>query len=310
LFTVNSKILICGGGHTCEGIDLESSATTCKNLPDLHIFAGIGGLGLKNNPIICGGHQNGVKTNLCFTLENNEWVSSESMISARSSAAATQLQDGKLLVTGGQHGYDRGSQLKTAEILTEKGWERNIPSLPVAMSDHCMVTVNSTTVMVIGGLRNSHQKETLYYTFGEERWTEGPALKNERISPSCGRIKTSKDSQEMSIIVVGGWTTPTYPSNGPTYLTSVEILDEGSTAWRSGPDTSLGTANSQMVEDKDGGVVLIGGNSHSYVLLLDTLYQLPHGAHDAVWTKMEQKLKTERALHTAFWVPDNIVDCS
>jgi hypothetical protein len=64
-----------------------------------------------------------------------------------------------------------------------------------------------------------------------------------------------------------------------------------------------------LVEDQNGGVVLIGGYSPS-VGRLDTLYQLSHGGQDAVWTKMEQKMKTGREQHTAFMVPDNIVDCS
>ena len=85
-------------------------------------------------------------------MENNEWVSSASMNSIRSSAAAAQLPDGKLLVTGGQDAsfFD----LNSAEMLTEEGWESNIPSLPVTIAAHCMVTVNSTTVMVIGGYQN------------------------------------------------------------------------------------------------------------------------------------------------------------
>jgi hypothetical protein len=64
-----------------------------------------------------------------------------------------------------------------------------------------------------------------------------------------------------------------------------------------------------MVEDQNGGVVLIGGQL-SLGDILDTLYQLPHGGQDAVWTKMEQKMKTGRRRHTAFLVPDNFVDCS
>ena len=64
-----------------------------------------------------------------------------------------------------------------------------------------------------------------------------------------------------------------------------------------------------MVEDQNGGVVLIGGLSSS-VGILDTLYQLPHGGQDAGWTKMEQKMQTGRYWHAAFLVPDNTVDCS
>jgi hypothetical protein len=105
----------------------------------------------------------------------------------------------------------------------------------------------------------------------------------------------------MSIIVVGGLDS--------SYLSSVEILDEGSNEWQTGPEHPSEIVGSQMVEDQNGGVVLIGGLSSS-VGILDTLYQLPHGGQDAVWTKMEQKMKTGRREHTAFLIPDNIADCS
>ncbi len=73
------------------------------------------------------------------------------MNSVRVEAAAAQLKDGKLLVTGGQDGSF--SDINSAEMLTEEGWKTNIPSLPVTIRYHCMVTVNSTTVMAIGGFK-------------------------------------------------------------------------------------------------------------------------------------------------------------
>jgi hypothetical protein len=186
-------------------------------------------------------------------------------------------------------------------MLTEEGWESNIPSLPVTVWAHCMVTVNPTTVMVIGGLQNGLiPGKTFYYTFREESLTEGPELKNKREGHSCGKIRRSKESQEMSIIVAGGY-------DGSSYFSSVEILDVGSNEWQTGPELPFGIVDSQMVEDQNGGVVLIGGYSDVF---LDTLYQLPHSGQDAVWTKMEQKMKSGRQFHTAFFVPDNIVDCS
>ena len=168
-----------------------------------------------------------------------------------------------------------------------------------------MVTVNSTTVMLIGGQQNGgYSGKTFYFTFGEESWTEGPELKNKRSGHSCGKIRRNKDSQEMSIIVAGGWV------GGSSYLSSVEILNEGSNEWQTGPELPFAIDECQMVEDQNGGVVLIGGYSPSLFGSLDTLYQLPHGGQDAVWTKMEQKMQTGRRAHTAFLVPDNIVDCS
>jgi hypothetical protein len=223
------------------------------------------------------------------------------MNSVRVEAAAAQLKDSKLLVTGGYDGS--GSHLNSAEMLTEEGWESNIPSLPVTMYAHCMVTVNSTTVMVIDGIQNGqYSGKTFYFTFGEESWTEGPELENKRRWHSCGKIRRNKESQEMSIIVAGGYA-------DDSYLSSVEILHEGSNEWQTGPELPFGIYRSQMVEDQNGGVVLIGGYSSS-VGRLDTLYQLPHGGQDAAWTKMEQKMKSGRWIHTAFLVPDNIVDCS
>ncbi len=301
-----SKLLICGGYNpsidTCEVINLASSASTCKNPPNFpaNVYVAIGGLGFKGNPILCGGYQNNADANKCYSLENNVWVSSASMNSVRNEAAAAQLQDGKLLVTGGVDGS--GSHLNSAEMLTEEGWESNIPSIPVSIRSHCMVTVNSTTVMFIGGWQNGQNSgKTFYFTLGEKRWTEGPELKNKREYHSCGKIRRNKESQEMSIIVAGG-------SDDSSHLSSVEILDEGSSKWQTGPELPFGIYHSQMGEDQNGGVILIGGNPSS--VLLGTLYQLPHGGQDAIWTKMEQKMKTGRSGHTALLVPDNIVDCS
>ena len=233
-------------------------------------------------------------------MENGKWVSSDGMNSVRYLAAAAQLLDGKLLVTGGRS--KNGDLLNSAEILTEEGWESKIPPLPVTIVEHCMVTVNSTTVMVIGGTQNNrYSGKTFYFNSGEESWTEGPELKKERKSHSCAKIRRDIDSQKMSIIVVGGYTGSTLPS--------VEILAEGSNEWQTGPELPFGIRLSQMVEDRNGGVVLIGGQSFT-TSRLTTLFQLSHGGQDAVWTELEQKMKTGRYQHTSFLVPDNIVECS
>jgi hypothetical protein len=94
-------------------------------------------------------------------------------------AAAAQLQDGKILVTGGLD--NSFSYLNSAEMLTEKGWESKIPSLPVIIENHCMITVNSTTVMVIGGYQyHKSSNKTYFFNTENEIWTEGPQIKNER----------------------------------------------------------------------------------------------------------------------------------
>jgi hypothetical protein len=286
---------------TCEVSDLESSATTCKKMPNFPaaVFSAIGTLRFEQHPIICGGYQNGLPSNKCYSFKNNEWVSSESMNLSRVNAAAAKWQNGKLLVTGG---WNSLVSFNSTEVLTVEGWQSIIPSLPFRISSHCIVTVNSTTVMVIGDDQDGPSGKTFLFTLGEESWIEGPEMKYKRVGHNCGRIRRDKESQEMSIIVTGG-------KYGPSYSSSVEILDGSSNKWQTGPELPFGMRNSQMVEDSHGGVVLIGGES-PYSAFLGTLFQLPHAGQNAVWTQMEQKLKLGRRQHTAFLVPDNIVDCS
>jgi N-acetylneuraminic acid mutarotase len=258
-------------------------------------------MGFNKNPIICGGFQNNTSSRQCYSLENNAWVPSASMTSVRGYAAAAQLPDGTLLATGGLLAF--GTYFNSAELLTKQGWKSNIPSLPVTIYSHCMVTVNSTTVMVIGGAQNKLiSGRTFYFTLGAISWTEGPTLKYSRDYFSCGKIRSNKVGQEMSIIVAGGW-------NGSSALSSVEMLAEGSNLWQIGPELPFGIWRPQMIEDQNGGVVFIGGQSSSGVYL-DTLYQLPNGGQGAVWTKMNQKMKIGRWMHIAIMVPDSSVNCS
>ncbi len=160
--------------------------------------------------------------------------------------------------------------------------------------------VNSSTVLVIGGYQNGQLSEkTFYLNIIDQSWSAGPVMATPRIIQSCGQIRKDKDSQQMSIIVAGD----------SSYLSSVEILDEGSNKWRNGPELPFQMYYSQMVQDPNAGVFLVGGFSPSRGVL-STLLQLPHAGADAAWVKLDRKLKIRRYRHTAFLVPDNIAYCS
>jgi hypothetical protein len=74
---------------------------------------------------------------------------------------------------------------------------------------------------VIGGYQNKkYSGQTFYLSLEGQSWTEGPPLKSRRGYQSCGRIRKDKQSQEMSLIVAGGW-------NATSFMSSVEILDAG-----------------------------------------------------------------------------------
>jgi hypothetical protein len=76
-------------------------------------------------------------------------------------------------------------------------------------------------------------------------------------------------------------------------------LDDGAQNWRDGPEFPYEIESAGMVEDPNGGVILVGAG--------DELFQLRHS--DSEWTKMVQKLQTRREYFTTFLVPDDVVDC-
>jgi hypothetical protein len=91
-------------------------------------------------------------------------------------------------------------------------------------------------------------------------------------------------------------------------MTSVEILDEGASEWRNGPDLPFGIIDASLVEDSEGGVILVGGESRDDQYL-QTLFRLSDAGDQTKWVELPQKLKTGRKAHTAFLVPDQHATC-
>ena len=286
-----------------EIIDLGSSSTSCKDLSDFPrlVYAAIGGVAYKKNPIICGGMDSKI-TRACSSFEDGVWNSFPSLSTLRGYAAASSSPffNEDLFVTGGY--LDEDAYINTAEILTDAGWWQIAGAVPVKrIFSHCMVLLNSTTVLVIGGIQDEYNSpNTYFFNTKSEEWVAGPKLLYGRDSHSCGKIKKDSQSNQESVIVVGGWNVP--------LMSSVEILDVGSNMWRTGPNLPLGISDASMVEDPSGGVVLIGGYDGYNGTHLDTLYQLPHANSD--WILMPQKLKIRRRQATAFRVPDEITNCN
>ena len=226
-----------GNGTEFEVIDLESITNVCENIvPFPVIVAGaVGGLGLDGRPLICGGFDNPN----CYSYDYNGWIQTFTMIQPKrdfSAASKSPYPYTSLLVTGG---YIPGQIIHdSSEVLTQTGWIQT-PSMPAALENHCMVKVNTTTVMIIGGYSNSSSSpSTFYFNVDSETWIEGPPLNIARRFHSCGLIRKTGKS---SIIVIGGIT-------NYVYLQSVEILDDGSTQWRYGPDFKFGICGTKLIE--------------------------------------------------------------
>jgi hypothetical protein len=176
-----------------------------------------------------------------------------------------------------------------------------MPDLPTTVHRHCMVKISSSIVMVIGGFQDEQMsRKTFILDTRENVWKEGPSLLQERAYLGCGQIRSAKNSSEFSIIAAGGY-------NG-AHISTTEVLDEFNGEWRQGPALPFGICCSKLVEDADGGVVMVGGRS--YGMHLETIFRLPHADKDGKWEELPQKLKIGRCYHTAVMVPDHLASCN
>ena len=80
------------------------------------------------------------------------------MNNTRASFAMTKspFQNNSLLATGGEifptQNFD--------EVMVEGKWQHSPVSLPLPIREHCMVLINSTTVMVLGGYFSEYLNST------------------------------------------------------------------------------------------------------------------------------------------------------
>ena len=196
-----------------EVIDLESPKTRCQTLPNFpkHASNAFGGLAFQDRPLICGGFETsagiGTVSKECHIYENGAWSQFHDLIEPRTFTASVTLEsltkNSKTIFVLG------GNSLNTAEMATEHGWETVLPNVPVNTIDfHCMVQLNSTTVMVIGGSqgRESQSPKTYFFNMESKVWSEGPQLHYGRSGHGCATIRRDNQSDLFSVIVAGGVT--------------------------------------------------------------------------------------------------------
>ena len=295
-----TKLLVATGiqssGQTdlVEIIDLlNSTVTSCIGFPKFP-FASAGGQGLfiDDHPLICA-NEDGAHTN-CYSFSSGIWKYNSSMNFIRNSFAMTKspFKNNSLLVTGGGPLVI----MNVDEAMVEGHWDVKSISLQLPIREHCMVFINSSTVMVLGGFSGHVLNST--YTLNTEfpPWVEGPQMQDSRAFHSCGLVPNSALSTHLSIIVAGG-------TSGN--MASVEILDQGSNQWRRGPDLPIGSTYNTMVAHPLGGIIVLGGKSLD-LGPLDKLFYLPHAGPNAQWQELPQKLSVARALIVAVLVPDEV----
>ncbi len=197
-----TKLLVATGyGNdylaSVEIVNLDESNPDyiCDNLPKFPIavtFA-TGQLYNRTQPIICGGYGSSFHCE-CHSLKDGAWQSIQSLNECRSSTASAVFSnpnnnedDDILLITGG---YDGSKVLSTVESFDGNVWSQTMfADLPSTIDGHCMVKINNTMLLQIGGTIDASYAgttdKTYFFDIIKNKWISGPKLNVGRIHNSC-----------------------------------------------------------------------------------------------------------------------------
>ena len=99
----------------------------------------------------------------------------------------TSLCDTVLFVLGGLN-YGENI-LKTTEYVSPGSETAQGPDLPYGLSGACIAAINESTLILVGGYSNEPAdsiRKSWYFDIESETWSEGPEMKNDHKSHSCG----------------------------------------------------------------------------------------------------------------------------
>jgi hypothetical protein len=248
-------------------------------------------------------------------------------------------------MSGGIHGNEL---LNITQTFDGKNWySEQTENLPEPVWEHCIVKINSTTLLSIGGKEYEYKlaaypsNNTYFYNVQVNKWTPGPSLNIPRSALSCGILQWKNDETnqlEKVVVAAGGWNSS---GNGSPFVELLHLNHDGSIKgeWVVGPELPNAAPDSTMIEYNNS-VILIGGgfsrvkidykpNEFANKIYFEygnskiryTTYRRDaegclDGVHlyqlfspNGVWVQMKQTLETKRRGHVAFLVPDELVNC-
>ena len=210
-----------------------------------------------------------------------------------------------LWITGGITGV---RYTNTSVYISPKTGVSVGPELPTAMFWHCMLRLNSSTAMIIGGVAGDEYtratNHTRFYHSESSDWTGGPDLRFARSTHACGLISDSLSNKKIVIATTGIL----------DYSNSTDLWSVGSSQWIDGPEFPGGDIYKATGTTSSDGkhFILIGGiDFRSGSGFQHSIYKLQCFNLICNWEKMKQKLHVARGYHFVILIPDNYdVNCT
>ncbi len=75
--------------------------------------------------------------------------------------------------------------------------------LPYPVCSHCMIKLNDSSAILIGGTMGGVHDTTLIYSYTEDSWFPGPKLNYPRSGHACGIIRDSTLVSNKMLVVAG-----------------------------------------------------------------------------------------------------------
>jgi hypothetical protein len=234
-FTGLTKVLVTTGFDTgsknTEIMDLSDPSNVCQpsllaDYPLDRVQGASGGLLTNNNALICGGWGSEMIDD-CYSINPHgiKKAATARLSKPRFYAASVVWNSTTLWMTGG---YLPGNvRTKSTEFVQLTGTTPG-PDLPLEVAYHCLVSLNDTTLILIGGELQSgtNSKATWFYHTDHKTWTDGPSLTIGRNAHSCALFKSPQHGHTDTVIVTGGYNAEN--------LASTEMLNLESNSWESG----------------------------------------------------------------------------
>ena len=298
-FIYLGKLIITTGyprdiGIHSEVIDIVHSNITCKSLTNfpVQISQAFGGVLENNIPIVCGGWSDNYKyaQSNCYII-GKEGIAT-TMSQPRFFGASAVISKDTLWITGGTLTEQSTDFIKFNQA-SEPG-----PDLPMKFLEHCMVKINENLVVLIGGIDNQNQAQSLIVEVSKNfSMSQGPSLIQGRYDFSCGLFELNGNP---AVIVAGGY------DGFNSISTEIWVQNSSNNGWLVGPKLLEPCSGSSMITSPSGeGVILLGCREHK-----EAFYELNNSNGILSWRKMKQQLKYPRSDTVAMLVPDELVSCS
>ena len=228
-----------------------------------------------------------LKASLPLVLSGT-WAPVAPMSSARAGASAVLLEDGRILISGGDAG---SGALTTADLFNTDGTISPAPPMHLARSHHSSVLLQDGHVLVVGGMTSGGgaTNSAEIYDPGANSWILIGVMTEARLGA------TATLALDGRVVIAGG-------QNGSVASSTIEIFDPVMGTFNFAGTLSSPRQNHAAAVLADGRVLIVGGSNGSAPVASVDIYDPAVGSASTA-----ANLNTPREGHSATTMLDGRV---